>query len=80
MTWFNRFASLIVRDRFNDDVLGSAKFYAMVNYGIANGGFMAYTTKYAVSNNIVQTLSKSVPDEPIVTVVRRMASRHRVPL
>jgi hypothetical protein len=35
-------------DRFKDDILESAKFCTMLNYGVANGGFMAYKTKYTV--------------------------------
>lgn len=45
-TWFNRFASLIITDTLKNDILKSAKFYAILNYGFANAGFLSYKTKY----------------------------------
>jgi hypothetical protein len=44
-SWFNRIASLIIGDGLKVE---STKFYTMLNYGVANGGFMAYKTRCTV--------------------------------
>ncbi|KAH7303907.1 phosphatidic acid phosphatase type 2/haloperoxidase [Stachybotrys elegans] len=43
---WNRFAHAIVGDTFVSDVLGSAKFYAQLNYALANAAIAAWDTKF----------------------------------
>ncbi|KAL1843834.1 hypothetical protein VTJ49DRAFT_7185 [Mycothermus thermophilus] len=46
VTGWNRFAGAVVRDAFKTKVLESAKFYAKLNYALANAGFAAWDEKY----------------------------------
>ncbi|KAL2264241.1 hypothetical protein VTK26DRAFT_9017 [Humicola hyalothermophila] len=46
VTGWNRFAGAIVGDAFATNVLASAKFYAQLNYALANAALAAWDTKY----------------------------------
>ena len=66
----------MIGNKFNNNILDSAKLFAMLNYGIANGGFVAYKTKYAVSITIqwiILYIKQSPRDQP----VQHLASRYR---
>ncbi|KAG2009445.1 hypothetical protein CC2G_012382 [Coprinopsis cinerea AmutBmut pab1-1] len=45
ITFWNRFASVIVGDSLKDDVLKSAELYARLNWAISNAGIVAFQTK-----------------------------------
>jgi hypothetical protein len=45
----SRFVSSVIGDRFKDNVLESARLYAMVGNALANAAFVAYATKFKVS-------------------------------
>ncbi|SPO03592.1 uncharacterized protein DNG_06275 [Cephalotrichum gorgonifer] len=44
---WNRFANNIVGDALAEDVVASAKFYAQLNYALANAAIGSFETKYA---------------------------------
>ncbi|KAL2124985.1 hypothetical protein VTJ04DRAFT_1350 [Mycothermus thermophilus] len=46
VTGWNRFAGAVVGDRFKTKVVDSAKFWAQLNYALANAAFAAWDTKY----------------------------------
>ena len=45
---WNRLASAIVGERNKGDVYESARFYGLVNWGLANAGFVGWKAKYTV--------------------------------
>ncbi|KAK4647860.1 uncharacterized protein QC761_105120 [Podospora bellae-mahoneyi] len=47
VTGWNRFAGAIVGSKLDKKPLESAKFYAQLNYAIANAGFASWDVKYA---------------------------------
>jgi hypothetical protein len=42
---WNRFAHAVVGDTFVNDVVGSAKFYAQLNYALINAAIGAWDSK-----------------------------------
>ncbi|KAK3300605.1 phosphatidic acid phosphatase type 2/haloperoxidase [Chaetomium fimeti] len=46
ITVWNRFAGALVGDKFTTKVLDSAKFYAQLNYALANAGIASWDSKY----------------------------------
>ncbi|KAK4116810.1 acid phosphatase/Vanadium-dependent haloperoxidase [Canariomyces notabilis] len=46
ITAWNRFAGAIIGNKLATNVPASAKFYAQLNYALANAGFAAWDTKY----------------------------------
>ncbi|KAK4127025.1 acid phosphatase/Vanadium-dependent haloperoxidase, partial [Parathielavia appendiculata] len=44
---WNRLAGAIIGNKLDTKVVDSAKFYAQLNYALANAGFAAWDTKYA---------------------------------
>jgi hypothetical protein len=42
---WNRLANLVVGNSLATDVLASAKFYAQLNYALANGAIASWDTK-----------------------------------
>lgn len=51
LSGWNRFANAIVRDSLSDDVVASAKFYAQLNYALANAAIASWDAKYARLRN-----------------------------
>ena len=49
----SRFVASVIGDRFKDNVVESARFYAMFGHALANGGFVAYATKYMVNREFL---------------------------
>jgi hypothetical protein len=45
---WNRFAGAVVGDRFKTKVVDSAKFWAQLNYALANAAFAAWDTKSVI--------------------------------
>ncbi|KAK4238983.1 vanadium chloroperoxidase [Achaetomium macrosporum] len=46
VTAWNRFAGAIIGDKYTTKPLDSAKFYAQLNYALANAAFASWDTKY----------------------------------
>lgn len=47
ITGWNRFAGAVVGSKFDKKPLESARFYAQLNYALANAGFASFDSKYA---------------------------------
>jgi hypothetical protein len=78
-TALNRFAGSIIGDKYKDHIHTSAKYYGMINYALANAGFIAYLTKYSVSQG-KHHFRRVGPLTSWPFPVRSLASHHSTPL